>query len=78
MLIQMDEFHRLFMSLIPKDLEKQNADITVFLLYNVHMGQYPNRLFFLQNKCFSSLLNDMYYTKMKLVKSQDYIVENFL
>lgn len=82
MLNQMDEFHRLFMSFIPKDLGKQNADVSVFLLYNAHMGQFPNRLFFLQKKCFSSLLNDIYYTKMKIVNkkgpSQDNIVENFL
>lgn len=81
MLIQIDEFHRLFTSFIPKDLEKQNADVTVFLLYNAHMGQYPNRSFFLQKKCFSSLLNYIYYTKMKKVKkgqSQDDIVEKFL
>lgn len=81
MLIQMDEFHGLVTSFIPKDPEKQNADVTVFLLYNAHMGQYSNGLFFLQKKCFSSLLNYIYYTKIKRVKkgqSQDYIVENFL
>lgn len=81
MLIQMDEFHGLVTSFIPKDLEKQNADVTVFLLYNAHMRQYSNGLFFLQKKCFSSLLNYIYYTKIKRVKkgqSQDYIVKNFL
>lgn len=55
------------MDFIPKDLEKQNADVIVFLLCNAHMGQYPNRLFFLQKKCFSSLLLHIYYTKMKIV-----------
>lgn len=62
----------------PKDLEKQNAVVSVFLLYNAHMRQYPNGLFFLQKKWFSSLLNDIYYTKMKIIKkngqSQDNIV----
>lgn len=70
MLIQMDEFHRLFMCFIPKDLEKESADVAVFLLYYAHMGQYPNRLYFLQNKCFSSLLNDKNCTKIKIEKKK--------
>lgn len=56
----MDEFYTLFISFIPKDLEKQNADVMSFCSVMLIWDSIPIDFLFLQKKCFSSLLNDIY------------------